>query len=176
MPFLSSGQEAYNVILEIDNQYYMAGQEGPRIMLSENSFIVKTDEHGNVVWRKKVRQLPDSDPAEQSYIIASYTQVFGNKILGDPQEYDYWIVSSQKPNAKIYPNPFREYTILNVDKELLNNPVTLKIYDMTLREILSMPVYRDVMVIRRGSLASGIYYFELITGDIILLREKIIVR
>ena len=64
-----------------------------------NQKIVRTDQNGNVVWKKEISEITNDDCGV--YIIASSTIVKGNKIISNPNDYDYWLITESLMNDTV---------------------------------------------------------------------------
>lgn len=81
----------------------------------------------------------------------------------------------QDLEVKVYPNPFREQTTLEVvggDYKKLK----LKIYDITGRNVLEYISTNNQIQIQRGNLSEGVYIYQLEGGEKLLNTGKLIVR
>lgn len=80
------------------------------------------------------------------------------------------------PDVVIYPNPFLETTVLRITNVRITD-YNLKVYDV-FGKAVSVEFTRnpDSFVIRRGNLASGIYFYKLSSPDEIISAGKIVVQ
>jgi hypothetical protein len=56
--------------------------------------VLRTDMDGNVVWEREIQDLTESYD-EEVVIIAFQTHVKGGKIVGNPSDYDYWLIGEE---------------------------------------------------------------------------------
>jgi hypothetical protein len=64
-----------------------------------NQKIVRTDQTGSVIWKKEISEITDDECGV--YIIASAAKIKGGKIVENPSDYDYWIISEESMNDSI---------------------------------------------------------------------------
>ncbi len=60
-------------------------------------------------------------------------------------------------NAKIYPNPIKDYVTLEIDKEISDGKVQLTIYDLSGKEILANALASQTSTINTSTISSGFY-------------------
>jgi hypothetical protein len=60
-------------------------------------------------------------------------------------------------NAKIYPNPFKDYVTLEIDKEISDGKVQLTIYDLSGKEIIVNTLESQTSTINTSTISSGFY-------------------
>ena len=64
-----------------------------------NQKVIRTDQSGNVIWKKEISEITNEDCGV--YIIASSTKVKNRKIISNPSDYDYWIITESIMNDTI---------------------------------------------------------------------------
>jgi hypothetical protein len=64
-----------------------------------NQKIVRTDQNGTVIWKKEISEITNDECGV--YIIASAAKIKGGKIIENPSDYDYWLISEESLNDSI---------------------------------------------------------------------------
>jgi len=64
-----------------------------------NQKIIRTDQLGRVVWEREISEITHDDCGV--YIIASSTKVKNRKIISNPTDYDYWLITEETMNDSI---------------------------------------------------------------------------
>lgn len=74
--------------------------------------IVRTDEYGNVIWKKEISEITNGDCG--IYIIVSNTKIKNGKIINRPSDYDYWLIDEEILNdtITICPTLCTDYTTM----------------------------------------------------------------
>lgn len=67
--------------------------------LRTNQKIIRTDQQGNVVWKKEISEITGDDCGV--YIIASSTKIKNGQIISNPSDYDYWLIDEKILNDTI---------------------------------------------------------------------------
>lgn len=68
-----------------------------------NQRIARTDQFGNVVWDKEISEITHDDCGV--YVIASSTKVKNGKIISNPSDYDYWLITEDVINDTVIVSP-----------------------------------------------------------------------
>ncbi|HAY34191.1 MAG TPA: hypothetical protein DCY06_08635 [Bacteroidetes bacterium] len=106
---------------------------------------------------------------------------------GGPAEEDNFGITNNDSNIPTeyslnqnYPNPFNPNT--NIRYDLPNdNFVSIKIYDITGREIKSLvnefkPAGRYIIAFNASNLSSGIYYYKIKAGDFTQVKKMMLIK
>jgi hypothetical protein len=67
--------------------------------LRSNQKIVRTDQNGNVIWKKEISEITNDECG--IYIIASSTKIKNGKVISNPSDYDYWLIDESVMNDTI---------------------------------------------------------------------------
>ena len=80
-------------------------------------------------------------------------------------------------SVNVYPNPFKEKTILHVQNTKSGN-INLFIYDMDGRKVRTLKSYTSEsdFVFERNSLTSGVYFYSIMNDERILAGGKLVVE
>ena len=77
----------------------------------------------------------------------------------------------------IYPNPFSESTILEIiDHKLLPGAIKFNMYDVFGRQVMQSQVADQRLMISRGDLPGGMYFYELCNEGQVIGKGKIIAK
>jgi PKD repeat protein len=79
-------------------------------------------------------------------------------------------LSSAYPTISLRPNPFSQYTIMNIDGPASNYEV--HVYDMIGQEVRTVTGVNNSIMIDRGTLASGIYTYAVTADKMIIGKGK----
>ena len=78
-------------------------------------------------------------------------------------------------DVKVYPNPFTEQAIFEIETEQAFQNITLTIFDMTGRAIKSMPSNgNNQIILTKDGLIAGIYFYRLEADNQLLDTGKLI--
>ena len=152
-----------------------------------DTIYYSSDDGNNFVFQ---HALPSSD----FYFQISLKKI-NNRIFGWAVSQGGWIskyiepigikqISSEIPNKfelfQNYPNPFNPSTILNYQLPVSNN-VKLVIYDILGREAATLVNEKQQpgkyqVTWDASNLASGVYFYKLISGDFTQIRKMVVVK
>ncbi|MBK7159609.1 MAG: T9SS type A sorting domain-containing protein [Ignavibacteria bacterium] len=82
--------------------------------------------------------------------------------------------------AQNYPNPFNPETKINYELPIANY-VTLKVYDMTGKEIMTLVnekqnAGRYTAIFNGANLASGMYFYKITAGEFTFVRKMVLIK
>lgn len=83
------------------------------------------------------------------------------------------------PQVKVtvYPNPFEQYTTLNVEGETNYNNITLEVFDAMGRVMVKKQNQNNQQIIlKRQDMSQGVYFYRLTADGLLLNSGKLIVR
>lgn len=173
------------ILLLLGNQCYSQSNEavgsnifGYRISDAvEGTYnVVRTDVDGKVVWVKPM--ITDNtipfDLSDNQYIIYGFTQISNGKILGQPSDYDYWLVRSDLDyDVAVYPNPTS--TTVYVSLSNYNDGIVINIYDVTHKLIYNNQITQYINHFNLPHLSNGTYMYEIIAKDKLIKIGKLCV-
>jgi hypothetical protein len=84
------------------------------------------------------------------------------------------IVSSDIIN--VYPNPFSESLTLQVSSAAKETNYIFEIYNLMGQEVLRSPINQQKIVIQRGNLSAGIFFYKIESHQEVIQTGKIIVQ
>ncbi len=83
------------------------------------------------------------------------------------------------PQVKVhvYPNPFDQYTTLQIESETIYQHITLEVFDAMGRTIVKKQNQTDQQIIlERKNMSQGVYFYRLVADGLLLNSGKLIVR
>lgn len=180
-----------------DSGYILVGTAGPRFAPSDVC-LFKTNSSGDTLWTRtygdtssdwgnSVRQTTDG-----GYIIAGTTNSFGS-----PPSYVYLIKTQADGTVGVrnlgtddmptrfrleqnYPNPFNPSTTILYSLPVRSH-VVLKVYSIIGEEVATLADetqeagFKSV-VVDAGNLASGVYFYKLMSGGFVEIRRMLLIR
>jgi len=150
-----------------------------RNFLREDSFrkavVVRTDETGHIVWAKELSELSEFQDDGQ-YIVAAEITVKNGKVLGNPSDYDYWIVLEDNlaENVKFYPTLCDDYTIAFVGFDP-DHQYMCRIFNLMLQEIGTYFLIPGENIISTSKFTPGQYLILSYQNEELIETSKIIV-
>lgn len=79
--------------------------------------------------------------------------------------------------VKVYPNPFEQYTTLEIESETNYQNITLEVFDAMGRIIVKKQNQNNQQIIlERQSMSQGVYFYRLVADGLLLNSGKLIVR
>lgn len=159
--------ETYNLIQEKDGTITMVSYSQSLVnFIDLKQKIVRTDEFGNIVWERVLKNLDaqHSEIESGGYMIAGFTLNNNGKITGNPSDYDYWIIrikpsdmDSILKKAILFPNPAKDYTNLIVNAEIQQGNYWLNIYDMAGKFVERRDIQSEKTHINLKEYPQGVY-------------------
>lgn len=135
--------------------------------------LIRTDQNGNIIWSNPINK--DNNPFDMSqgtYIVCGFTEVKNGKIIDNPCDYDYWIVSIINDiEVSVYPNPASKE--INVTLNSYTNELDFYLLDVNLKLIQSRKLTNFITTISLPNLSNGIYLFNIITNDKLIKTGKV---
>jgi hypothetical protein len=132
----------------------------PRYYKETNYDIVHTDRTGVVIWRIPSYALDEFELNDNSYGICGYTSIKNNKIISNPDDYDYWLVDKEITlNTDIYPNPATNNVTITVDKLVDDLQVSLYSTDGVL--IINSKIIKYYTTLNLPKLSNGMYLIKI---------------
>lgn len=122
--------------------------------------IVRTDKNGNVIWMERLANssLSPFDSTLGAYIIYGETSLLGNKVVGSPSDYDYWLIPvTDNVNVSVYPNPSSDVMYVFISK--ITSTTRMFIYNMLGELIYDDHIYDTITKIDVKNLPAGIYLY-----------------
>lgn len=155
-------------------------------------YVVKIDVSGNVEWEKEFKIEPSNNLYTSSYgrsilqtedggfaISGSWFSGSTNELLFIKLNYDGTVRYEQPENitlCNVYPNPFSESAVLKLDLDGSTN-YTLNLFDLAGQAIQTTNIKSTEQIeVERGSLPSGIYFFQLRTVNEIQAIGKLVIE
>ena len=160
-------------------------------------YLIKTDENGNLLWDRTYggvwqEMAYDIKETEDGYVVAGYTQSYGNG------GFEMYLVKTDKNGLvsinddngsnliseftlfQNFPNPFNPSTTINF---IIPNKAytTLRIYDVLGRKVQTLfeaelSSGSHHIVFNASFISSGIYFYQLNTGDFSQTKKMILLR
>lgn len=166
-------------------------------------YAFRTDRNGNYIWQSGIKGMATSqsskskitaDIFDNGMLVAAwydnrnssfdvYAQnILYNGSLGNPT--DIKKINSEQPVtfslSQNYPNPFNQFSIINFQCPM-PGLVELKVYDITGKEVVTLvnehlqPGTYEIRF-NASSLASGVYYYQLIASSFSETRKLILIK
>jgi archaellum component FlaF (FlaF/FlaG flagellin family) len=134
-----------------------------------NQKIVRTDQTGNVVWKKEISEITNDDCSV--YIIASSTVIKGGKIVSNPSDYDYWLITESLMNDSmiVCPTLCTDHTTIFIGGTYPRD-MFLDIYNQEGRLVKLKRLNLSDNLVYFQDLPNGIYYLTI--GTEIGTEEK----
>ena len=84
------------------------------------------------------------------------------------------IAGNANEAVTITPNPFKATTtlIINNDEQLIN--CELRIYNVLGSEVMRATVTKQITILETGNLPSGIYFYKMITNNIVIQSGRLV--
>lgn len=129
-----------------------------------NQRIARTDQYGNVVWDKEISEITHDDCGV--YVIASSTKVKNGKIISNPSDYDYWLITEDVINDTVIVSPTlcTNQTTIFIGGSYPTD-VFLDIYNQEGRLVKLKRLNLGDNQIYFQDLTSGIYYLNISTEN-----------
>lgn len=102
-------------------------------------------------------------PQWSGYDIGCYEVLQPNSVFGKNQSKIY---------VKIYPNPFSSQTTFILDDSIDN--ASLKIYTLSGQEVKNISFSGKQLIVDRGVLHSGVYFYHILSGNVLIGNGKLI--
>jgi hypothetical protein len=83
-------------------------------------------------------------------------------------------IAANNVTITLQPNPFSQYTTVKIDGA--DGPYQLNVYDMLGREVRDQTVAGNIFNIDRGTLASGVYMYEVLHNGIVIGKGKMVAQ
>ena len=83
-------------------------------------------------------------------------------------------ISADNVTITLQPNPFNQYTTVKVDGS--EGPYQLNVYDMLGRQVKNQNATGNVFNIDRGSMAAGLYMYEIVKAGTVIGKGKMIAQ
>jgi hypothetical protein len=151
-------------------------ETGLRIPLEQQAdyYAVRVDETGKIIWRRDfVESSIPFDYSQDLYMVYGFTEVDGEKIKGNPDDYEYWLVRREyTPVIAVWPNPTNDF--FSVQTSSYRGSI-LEIYDATLRLVKRMEIQNETTTIDVAGLSPGTYIYKMIFSDNIAKGGKLCV-
>lgn len=81
---------------------------------------------------------------------------------------------SQNNETNVYPNPFSSHTTFSLQNEVTNGSITL--YDISGKEAKQVTFSGKTVDIERGTLPSGIYFYNIVSEDQSIKTGKLVIQ
>lgn len=180
---------AYSIHQTTDGGYLVGGYTNPNTGNSGNYLMIRIDDTGNLLWQKELggtgtdRADSVKQTMDEGYIISGFSGSTDGDVTGNIGGNDIWIVKLEGDNMStddaisfeaisIYPNPSKDIIII----DNLPNNATLKITDMTGKEIYNtITKYQKVMVSTSG-FSNGVYIIQVEKNGNALNKKLIVNR
>ena len=83
---------------------------------------------------------------------------------------------SHNNNFKLYPNPVSTYANLEVTDDILSQGCEFRLYDVFGLEAKKITITQTTTVINKNNLASGVYFYQLISNGVLAGQGKLVVE
>lgn len=77
-------------------------------------------------------------------------------------------------NVLIYPNPFSTQTVISITKEIKNASIT--VIDLLGTVVKTINFSGTQFILEKGDLSSGVYFVQVLSNDIVLTIQKIVIQ
>jgi len=151
----NTNSEFYNT-----EEYVIQGQG------SEEIKIARTDIEGNVIWMDHLSNMLES-VSDGLQIAAKPTTISNGKIVGNPNDYDYWVIDpNTDKDIAVYPTICTDYTNLYVYS--VNPLINCTIYNVVNQEARVYNINYGYNFLDLKGLSDGLYILSVnIKEDII---------
>jgi hypothetical protein len=107
----------------------MSFAQNPEIYFSEKTEleprkkVAKIEPDGKIVWVKDMLDFIEYNEEVGIFIIAAETTVRNGRIVANPSDYDYWIISDSiiSDEVKVFPTLCSEYTTIHIASNSMND-------------------------------------------------------
>lgn len=179
-----------------DGGYILSGMTKSFGAGGSDVYVVKIDSAGNQLWAQTYGDTADQvngcikQCADGGFIIAGSSSNNCNPMTGD---YNVFLIKTDKdgntvtglPNIKqaeagikAYPNPFSQSTTFDIPAGLLNDNLTLTMYDITGKQVSEYDNISHLtsVNIQRDNLQAGMYFYRFTSNGQPVGTGKIIVQ
>jgi hypothetical protein len=104
-----------------------------------------------------------------------YAYYYIDSVAIESLSYLSTVTADQSVRASLYPNPFTEHTILNIENSIGNN-YELFIFNFQGVLVRKMNITSNHTTIQRSDLGSGFYMYQLRTGNSIVCNGRMIIQ
>ncbi|MEJ2635866.1 MAG: T9SS type A sorting domain-containing protein [Calditrichia bacterium] len=193
-----SDERAYRIEKMADNGFLICGMTRSMGAGSSDYYLIRTDSQGDTLWTRtfggtSTDEALDAHPTDDGgYVIAGYSQSYTAGwadffLVKTNAEGLVPIVQTREPEViqsfrlyQNYPNPFNPTTAISFQLSA-SSFVTLKVYDVTGREVANLVSERLTTGKHKYSwnasgLASGIYYYQLKAGEYEARRKLLLLK
>ena len=175
--------EASDIAIDSLGYIYVVGKSSD-VSHYENFVTIKYDSLGNEIWISRYQNTVNSSDAANSVGLDNLGNVYVSGTSRDLNSSGILTIKYSNTVGiedfsiglntivNVFPNPFVSSLTIKVNKELKN--AVLIIYDVIGKEALKITnIDSQIILLKRGSLAAGIYFFRLLEKDQDLASGKI---
>jgi len=152
---ITYGQQKENILLMEDNTI------DSKMIPNNPNVLVRTDINGNIIWFKELGQSNNFlDDTKDSYIIYGYTKLKDNKIISNPNDYDYWFIDNQSiTNVEVFPNPSNRFVTILFNSEI-NGDNIFYLYDYSGKLIIEKIINNNI-TLDFVNIPKGVYMYKI---------------
>lgn len=128
---------------------------------STNQKIARSDQEGKVVWEREISEITPEDCG--LYIIASSTQIKNGRIISNPSDYDYWLITEsivEDDSSYVWPTLCTEYTTLFIGGKY-HRDLYLDMFGVDGKTVRLKNLHIGENKIYVANLNNGVYYLVL---------------
>lgn len=167
-----------NIILKPDGNYIAVGALQAFWGASQNGFILELDEDGEEVWSE------DFTPLNQQIASVKLTDDDGYILVGAAPEgmllKKFGGTTSIKNNylsnynIDIFPNPMNTHTTFKINSSNIKK-INLQVFDVMGKMVCEETHADTTFTFYKKNLSSGIYFYKIINGNVLLGNGKLVV-
>ena len=167
-----------DIILKSDGNYVAVGALQSFWGFSQNGFIIELDQQGEEIWSEDftsqnqqistIKHIPDD-----GYILAGAATegMLLKKIGGTTSLENYF---HPKFSIDVYPNPMDSQTTFDLNGSNFNN-VQLQVFDVTGKMVREETHVESSFIFYKENLTSGIYFYKIKDGNVLLGTGKFVI-
>ncbi len=168
-----------NIILNPNGNYVAVGSLHGFWGFSQNGFIIELDAQGEEVWSENFTSLNQQiasikHTSDGGYILAGATSegMLLKKIGGTTPIKNNYL---SKFNIEVFPNPMNAQTTFKIGNINLKN-INLQVFDVMGKMVREEPHKDSTFIFHKKNLPSGIYFYKIDSGNILLGNGKIVIN
>jgi hypothetical protein len=184
---------AYHIIEDNNTNYVIAGYTSITLPPGNSDvYLLKTDSNGTKIFEKQFQYQANADEGAHSvaltndggYIMCGLTQTptaMVYVVKTDSNGLITGINDVQKPlavNLKVYPNPFNNYTTVDLSEIYQYNSknISIELYDFTGKLLFQQKVTEAKTILYNQGYAKGMYLLTIKNNQQLIATKKIIIN